>query len=263
MTKPANILDVLNGFSKAVTILLCFLLIVFLVQAISMQIIDSVCQTPPAVNPTPTAVSTEKEKLQYKVFGRSQQEFLPDGTLHFVIDPNAYASNTEALETEVYDAQCKLIWKGPRVNLPYRYVHRMYRAQECTFGDLRMAQKLGMQFSQTLLVPVVTKMNRPEYRDEIFAASEWWGYNPCSGQFVGMDQGGVPLGYLGPNGESTAPDQAGRLGNFVAASGWRDAAGQSLLLWRTKTRRTSYAKIPHRRSSWMCPRRYGDISKLE
>jgi hypothetical protein len=104
LAKPAEIL----------TALVILLLLVFIVQMIALGI-EEVLIVPTQREQATDIPNKPKELTTQEKISRSQKEFLPDGTIHFLYSANDADDGTKNA-TEIFDANSNLIWKGVKFN---------------------------------------------------------------------------------------------------------------------------------------------------
>lgn len=212
-----------------VTMLLIGLLIV---QAVIPEIVGIFMLPKPTPKPAQPKLTAAQEKE--KRVRKSRKEFLPDGTVHLVHTIKNTGLISAGKRIEIYDTDDNLLWTGEDKDKPYNYL-----VWSDNFGltgrgrgrggigvrHMNQMQMINPDFSQTLIVPVVSSQRKIVQR---------WRYEPKQRLFVGFDFDGRQIGYAGADGFAKTKTQTRPFGQFQFFTAWSPKDSYSpVLLWQT------------------------------
>ena len=157
---------------------------------------------------------------------RSAKNFLPDGTIHLVYEPDEYRYADKVYRKEqIFDANHNLLWEGLRKDRPYEYLSWPGWSRGFTAHSMKEIRMITPEFSQTLEIPVNLQQGKVE---------QIWRYAPDMDIFVGYRFKAGIIGYAGSTGFTKSKDKARPFGRFENFYAWcpKDSFSPTLL-WQT------------------------------
>lgn len=218
------------GPGRVFMTVLILLIAVSVVQVVAMAVIEAFAYAERS-SATKSKPRTDEQKKSDRIRLASKL-FLPDGTIHLVYELRTEAGRpVEPRTVQIYDANDKLLWEGPRGQMPYEYLSwprelRRY-TQAFEVMQIKQMQMLTPLFSQSIEVPIGSLNNTEQI----------WRYRPGDECFEGYAVGGERIGYIGAAGFSDSASQAEPLGECRLFTAWRpqNSSGPTLL-WQTARR---------------------------
>ena len=211
----------IHYIARAARVLMASLLILLLVaiaQAITIELASLFWTTTPASSTEPEEdITAEQQRTQRIV--RAKKEFLPDGTLHLVMQISgnrshllyrASPSDTPMGQEQVYDVNDTLLWDGSASERPYNYLSWAQSVRNDGFRSERMRHLHQFAEPRVLEIPVAT----PD------ALLEIWRYDSWADCFVGHSLDGARVGYLSAVGLTDSKADVRPFGRFQNCQVW-------------------------------------------
>ncbi len=231
--------SLLSHAAGSARVFMTLLLVFVAVTIVQVSVIEIVPVFWPRYPAAPRAGTgdelSDAEKRAQRIL-HARKEFLPDGTLHLVTESSRLTmldggnrSGADSAEVQIHDVNDRLLWTGPRGEVPYDYLSWAQRAHRDLFTApyMRHVQVPRSENSRSLAIPVAR-------RDELL---ELWRYTPWDDVFVGYDVEGGRLGHLGADGLADSASEARPFGPFESFLAWWPSDSYSpRLLWQTERR---------------------------
>ncbi len=225
--KIKNKLQYIATPGKVFMTALIILLLLSILQGISIGIENMfiLAKRRPIQTKSDKELTQEEERIER--ISKSRKEFLPDGTIH-LIHRVEHISHQKYRE-QIYDVNDNLLWEDLNKNKPYEYLPWAERLQSYrevfTQQRMKQIQMITPGFSQYIEIPVGSEDN----------TGQLWRYNPGAEYFIGYDDGGEKIGYLGSNGFTDSKSEVESFGKFRQFTAWCPVDSENpILLWQTQ-----------------------------
>ncbi len=213
--KLKNIYQYIARSVTIITTALIVLVIVLIIQGILFETARTFTHKRQQPDITKTEAELSQEEKRLNIIRNSAKEFLPDGTIHHVNRlENKPSRRDEPEMLQIYDINDNLLWEGLDNKNPYEYLSWSSRISSrynsFTQQRLKQIQIITPGFSQDIEI-LVGSDNQTE---------QIWRYRPAQGHFVGYDNEGQEIGYLGSTGFTDSESNVKSLGEFKLFTAW-------------------------------------------